>query len=464
MKKRLSVFATMLCALVAMLPGSARAQVMSDNSIFYHSFHQPMANKLNPTMFPSSSGWYVSLPRVDLMLALPMSYNDLGLTYDAQRDATVLNLNHVLDLVKGNKLGLRMAVDMDVLGFGVRLNEFASIHMSSGVRTTSYLSIPTGLLEFVEQGNAGEVKEMDFGMKQMFNTHAYAYVTLGGGWHLPELPISIGARLNLLNGLQTLSIDNLSLQMTTADDISNVRIHSDFLAHSAGLIGLSIDDSNQLHTTADLRMPNNWGVSFDLGARAKLGMFDISLSLLDLGQGIYWKDNAFTLKPGSEERSVSFDGLDLTDLMHGGNIDTTFLSQMRDSLTAMLSHTGSGSPFWSSLPTRMYFGASAKVFDMLKVGYLFHGEWSKGAIKSTFHCNNTLSAHANLLNWLEVTMANSVTYDGRNLDYFNPGLSITLSTAALLQFYVAVDYVSSLYLTDLKSGHIYLGLNLVGRK
>lgn len=464
MKKSLYILAAIACFVFSFTPDKSQAQVIGDNSIFFHSFHQPMANKLNPTMFPTRSGWYVSLPRIDMMLALPLSYNDLGLQYDPQRDATVLNLNHLLDQVRGNKLGFRMAMDFDLLGFGVRLNEFASIHMSSGVRTTGHFSIPTGVLEFLADGNAGEVKEMDFGQQKLLSAHAYAYVSLGGGWHLPELPISIGARVNLLNGIQTMAVDNLSLQMTTAEDISNVRMRSDFMVHSAGLLGFGMDEDGQLQTNTELRMPNNWGVSMDLGVRAKLGMFDLSLSLLDLGQGIYWKDNAITLVPKSQERSVSFDGLELTDLLHGGSVDTTFLSQMRDSLSNMISYTTKDGYYWSGLPTRMFFGASATVLDMLKVGYLFHGEWDKGALKTTFRCNNTLSAHANLMNWLELTVANSFTFDGRKMDFFNPGASITISTAALIQFYIAADYVSNMYLTNLRAGHIYLGLNIVGRK
>lgn len=461
MKINIRILCVALVAMMAIAPGKMSAQRICDNTIFYHSFRSPLGSEQNPTFFPTNSRWYVSLPKVGVDLALPMSYNDLGLTYDASRDVTVFNLNHFIDQVRGNNFGLRLNADANALGFGVKLAEYATLHVASGVRMQSRLSVPTGLLEFLEQGNAGETKQFDFGSDYILSAQAYGYVSLGGSWHLPELPISLGARVNLLDGIQSVTIDNLKVELTTAEDMSSVQMRTDYLAHSAGLVSIGTDDSNRF--SFEKRMPNNVGLTWDVGARAKLGIFDLSVSLLDLGRGIFWKDSPMTIKPKTKKTTLTFDGVELTGLMNGGTLDTAFLSNFNDSIMNMIDYTTHTQSFWSTTPTRLYAGVSATLMKMLRVGYLFHAEWEKGGIKTTFRCNNTLSAHANLMNWLELSVANSFTYDGTNMDFFNPGVSLILSAASRVQLYVAAEYISNLYLTDLKAAHVMLGLNIVGK-
>lgn len=453
----------MLLMLVAFSPTPTSAQKLGDNTIYYHSFRSPFASHLNPALFPSKSHWYVSLPNVDLGLSLPLSYKDLGLTYDPERDATILNVNHIIDQIRGNNLRLNLSTEVNVLGFGFRLGEFATLHVNSGVRIAARLSVPTGLFEFLESGNAGENKQIDFGAQNIFSIQAYDFVSLGGSWRIPELPISVGARVNVLNGIQNISVDNLSLMMTTAEDMQSVQMRADYLAHTAGLVGLHTDDSGRVAMDARLGMPQSYGLSWDVGARAKLGMFELSLSLIDLGRGIFWRENPLTIVPKTQEQTITFDGVDMTSLLNGGSIDTAFLANFQDSLMNMINFTTSETPFWTNIPTKLYFGANATFLNMVRVGYLFHGEWDKHAIKTTFRCNNTLSAHVNLMNWLELAASNSFTYDGEHMGWFNPGVSLMLSIAQRLEFHVGADYISSIYLTDTKSLRVFLGINIVGK-
>ena len=132
----------------------------------------------------------------------------------------------------------------------------------------------------------------------------------------------------------------------------------------------------------------------------------------------------------------------------------------------MIDYKAERKPFSYTPPTRMFVGLSYSLFNMLKVGYLFHGEWESGWFnhfgEGNFRCNNSLSLNFNLFNWLELTAANSLSYDGKTWSFFNPGMSISVNPGARTQLYVAVDYVSSLMLSEMRAAHIYFGINVYG--
>lgn len=463
MKSLKSAIIIGLLAMVVATMDSAKAQTIFDNTIFYHSFRAPMSSHINPTLFPYKAQWYVSLPNLDLGLSLPFSYNDLGLYYDPQRDVSVLNLNHVIDQMSSNKLGLAVSSNVDLLGFGVRLADFATLHVASGLRTHNRIAIPMGIVEFLQEGNAGEQRQFNFGSDDILSSQTWMYASLGGSFRIPELPISIGATVNLLSGLQSFKVDQVKMDLTTADDMSYIQFTADYMAHSAGVAGLCVDDSGSLVFHPTLSMPQSWGVSMDVGARAKLGMVDLSVSLVDLGQGIFWQENPIAIVPKTRETTIRFDGIDVSQLLQDGGLNRELLSAWIDSLKNLPDYAVTEASHSMSIPTKLYFGASVTFLKMLRAGYLLHGEWDKKEIKTTFRCNNTLSLHANLMNWLEVAVANSFSYDGDNLNWFNPGASFMFSLGGSFQCYLAADFVSNMYLANMKSARLMVGVNIVGK-
>jgi len=463
MKTKIQYITCTLLALLTFIPIHSEAQHLSDNSIFYHSFRSPYANHYNPTLFPKEADWYVTLPRIGAGIASPISYNDLGLRYDAQRDVSVLNLNDFFAKLQQTGGKFNWDVDADLIGVGFKIKDMVNVNIATGVRVDGALDIPLGIIDFINEGNTGENQHLDFGNLETFYTQAYGYLSVGGGVKIPTLPLTVGARANILNGIAVASVSNLSVDLTTAEDMSYVQLASDFLVHTAGITHIKIGDSLSFDWDPQIGFPSNYGFTFDLGASAKLGIFDLSLSILDIGPGIKWSEAPSIIVPKHQETTITFDGIDLTDVVYGGDVDTAYLSSFKDSLMNMIDYTVQTDPFRRSLPTKAYLGASATFNDMVRVGYLFYGNWSKGAMKETFRCNNTFSAHLNLSNWVELSVANSFTYDGKNFSMFNPGLAATLALGEIVQLYVAVDYLSNIYLADMKSAHFYLGINIVGK-
>lgn len=458
MRTKIIVCLLAFIAAVAVNPRQAVAQKLSQNDLFYHSIHSPYSNSLNPALFPMDKHFYISLPRVSASLSLPMSYNDLGLQYDPNRDVTVINVNHILDQIKENGFMLGVEGEVTALGFGFKISDF-SFSFSSGARTLASANIPTGLLTFITEGNAGGNQHIDFGAKQIANVVGYGYAALGASFKIPTLPITVGARANILDGVQIATIDNLSIDLATAQDMSSLTLSSDFMAHSAGLVNVNVTDSS-FSFNPQLKFPRNLGFTFDLGIKATLGIVDLSLSVLDLGPGIKWKESPITIVPKHQETTISFDGVDLTAILDGGSINSDMVDAYGDSIRNMIAYIVDDQPFRYSLPTRTYLGASVTLSNYFRAGYLFMGQWNKGMLSETFRCNNSLSIHANLLNWLEISAANSFSYDSKSFSWFNPGASLTILSGPV-QTYISADYISSIYVASLKSMHLYFGINIV---
>lgn len=471
-KLRYTLFAAVL--LMGMAMGNAQAQQITDNAVFYHSIRSPWSNSLNPALFPNESGWYATTAKTSVQLALPMSYEDFGLRYDPERDVTVLNVNHVLNQLKLYGCHFDHNSDVNLLGFGFTIKDNLHVTASAGVKYLTSFTVPLGFIELLTEGNINESHHIDFGAKDIFNGQMYAYASVGAAFKLPLFPLTIGARVNVIDGLMAVSVDNLSIDLATSEDISSMQLKSDYLIHTAGVAKLSVDDLGKFSFEWDnikKIIPNNFGYTFDLGAKLKVNIFDLSMSIVDLGPGAHWQQNPLTIVPKQQDVTITFDGIDLSTLITNGVIDTSFIGRFKDSALAMIDYTTEENDFWYCVPTRLYLGASASLGKLLRVGYLLQGQWTNGWFSNhhtdsnPFACNNTLSAHFNLFNWMELSVANSITKDANNnWSWGNPGIAVTLSPGRKLQVFAALEYMSSMRLAKVKAAHVMFGVNMVGLK
>lgn len=468
-KHTLPLLLTLALIMGIMLP--VQAQRITDNAVFYHSFRSPWSNELNPALFPKQSGWYLTTAKTSVAIELPLSYNELGLRYDPAEDVTILDVNNLLNNLYSNGCNINNINDVNVLGFGFNAKDRFQMSFSSGVRTMVNTSIPLGLLKILTHGNLNDEGHLDFGGDEIVSIQAYAYASASAALKLPILPLTIGARFKLLDGLTAVSLDNLTVDLTTPEDVSMMQLRTNYIIHTAGLVkGVDMDFSklNVQDLLDELKSFANLGYTFDLGAKFSLGPLDLSMSIVDLGPGIKWCNSPKKWVPKEQNITVTFDGLDLSTLIDNGTINTDFLSIWEDSLTSLIDYTSEECAYWYSIPTNLYLGASASLGKILRAGYLFQGQWTNGWINRNhggnnhFCCNNTLSGHLNLFNWLELSVANSFTYDGNHLTWLNPGAALTLSLGGTSQLFAALEYASNMYLTDVKAVHVMFGLNMVG--
>lgn len=464
MKKSHLILSTLL--VIATAGTTVHAQTLNSGDILYHSFHSPQATRLNPAFFPNDANFYITGPRVGFGLSMPMSYQDLGMKVVG--DSTVLDLNHVLEQVETTGTRFGFNGDGDIAGFGFKIKPLGlRINAAFGLRIDGTLDVPVDMARLFTEGNTGTNRNLTMSASDMLMTQAYGYLSMGASMELPMMPaITVGARLNILDGIFISSVKSLDINFITGDHNESLRLTADYLINSAGIFGVKNKGGFKYSFERQEGSVNNFGFTLDLGANYHLGDYDISISLLDVGPGIYWHNNAMTLVPKHKGSSVTFDGMNLTTLLQGGTVDTATLYSYSDSIMNMIVADTTLHNFWSGVPTRLYLGASYSMGPLLRLGYLFHGEWNRGLFyrHSTFRFNNTLSATANLMDWMDLTVANSITFDGNGMDFINPGISASINLFRRLQVYGAIDYSSNLYLVNVKSFRVFAGISFVALK
>ena len=464
---------TTALAAMACFGNKANAQLLNSNDLFYHSFNSPLQTRLNPALFPYESTFYLTLPRIGVGAQLPFSYNDLGLRYDRLSDTTFVNLNHLIDLIRDKGTWVGLNAEVDVLGFGFKVKNL-SFNFASGLRVNSNLTIPLNATHLLTDGNTGDYATLDMGTKDFFLAQAYAYTSLGASYTLPTIPLTVGARINVLDGIQNVNADHLSLVLTNVDNSDKeLRLQADYLVNAAGMVSIKSTpregQSDSIDIDFDASIPMNLGYTFDIGAKYD---FSFSASLLDFGPGIHWKSNVSTIVPEHQDRYISFEGLDLSKINitmdengkpESYKLDSTYLQGFVDSLKNMMATVKEGESYWAGVPTRLYLGANYTLSHWIRAGLLFHGEWNRGIFykENTFRHSTTLSAAFNLYNWLEISVANAFTFDGSSFSALNPGIGVSLNLFERFQVYGAVDYLSNLYATDIKAVRAYAGINIV---
>ena len=463
MKQTRSIYPMILLLAFTLCGTHTHGQSLSDNGIFYHTFASPWSTSLNPALFPKTADWYLTLPRVNADLSLPFSYKEMNLHYDPERDATIFNVSDLLKLLNERKCRFSFNTDAEMLGLGFSLGSRLHLTLNAGVKSTGIVTLPVEVTRLLTEGNLTEDRHLELGTTSIAHAMAYGYASVGVAYQPDGIPLTLGGRLNVLDGIAIASVDNLTLDLITAQDTSNIHVMLDYMAHSAGMAYAFNDTNNRIAFGTEMAFPKNFGFTFDLGAKFSFSNLEVSASILDLGPGINWKEHTTTFTPKEGKVSFDFDGIDLIALE-----DSSYFKNFTDSLINKVNYKTDTLPFSYAPPTKVYLGASYTLLNTLRVGYLFHGEWEGGWFNRNasglFRCNNTLSAHFSLFDWIELGAANSLSFDGENFSFFNPGLFVSLNIGQTFQIYAAVDYISSFYVTEMRAAHAYFGINIFGHK
>ena len=498
---------TLIALLVALGAGNASAQSFGyneTNNLFYFAQRTPQVNQMNPAFFPSSNSFYLQLPTVGTQFGFPLSLGDI-VYYDEAQDANIININRILDTLTDNSR-FRIGLDMNLLGFGLKIGN-VFVDFNTQLRGNIGIGLPMSVINTVMTGNVAAdgspIPEMTLLDGSLFNTQFYLETSIGAGIRLPIIPLTVGVHAKLLSGLFNMQMDNTRVTFETEEDYKTVRakMYYELMAASAlpldttggfmnipnNLVNaLTADPLGALSSLYDLSAGNT-GVAFDIGAKYEFGPLTVSASINDLSAGIHWQKNLVAFVPQSGETAIEFDGIDLGHVLNEGNVNmdtiSTYLSEKLNGLSPkVLLDEGD---YWYNIPTKVNLAATVNL-GLLKAGVLLHGQFDRGllskntfssfneaandanenyaALKNTFRFNTTLSVGVNLLNWMEIIAASSFVYDGSPIglsNFLNPGVGFIFTPATLLQGYVMLDYVSSIYLADMKAFNIKAGFNIM---
>lgn len=459
----ISLIAVAILMLIAPISASAQSNIM------YGSTRNPLMNAANPAFFPSHSRIYLALPGANLNLSSPLAYSSI-FQYDTATQKTNINLNSVLDTLSDDKL--RFGTNIHAVGLGLDLGKFF-LTLSTQAKVDLSFGMPSGVVTFLTEGNSNytgdNVLELLDG--NIIAVRAYLEGAIGLGYRIND-NLTIGARAKLLVGYLDLSDAGSSLTIRTEPDYSAMTANMDFNLNYTSAIDINTD-TNTNRTSAHVRtyMPKNYGLNFDLGARYSTDLFEVSASILDFGPGIHWKDGVKRIVSAREDNSFTFTGVDVSSVMQGGNLDSTYTQMLIDSLKSLTEYKtidGEGD-YWTSIPTKVNLGGMINITQGVSAGLLFHGEFERGIVKVGdvfktknvgFYSRTSLLARANIHDWVEVVASASVITSNNHWNWFNPGIGITLTPFRALQLYTFIDYISNFYIVDAKQLNISFGLNL----
>lgn len=456
---------TIVCAfLFSVMPfAQVKAQhELPSNELMYHSFRLPQSNQINPAFFPRNNLGYFTLPRFNVSFGLPIHYKDLGLKYNPVTGKTELNIVDLLDKMEVDNQ-LNFDVNFDIIGFGFRINRMF-FTFGSSVSVNANITLPKDAFETLTGDGdnlVGPDNAMDLASDDFITLNSYMRFSVGGGYEFEQIPLTVGAHVNILNGIANVNTKETDIKLYSSDQYySSLIALMDYKIQSAGIATYK---NSKIETSGT---PSNWGCTFDLGAQYTYEDFIFSASLIDVGPGIHWKQNVTSHAP--KQNTITFSGIDITTIISGGQFDETFAERFRDSLTHVYEmNEEEGGDFWFSIPTKLNLGASYTFWkERLRAGFLFHGQWDKGLIShgnanNRFRFNTTLSMTANFGDWFEVMVGNSLVFDSKRVDLINPGCGFIFTPFKTLQIYTMLDYISDFYVVECKSFNISAGLNLM---
>ncbi len=467
MTRRSGLAVALFALMVLIAPTRMEAQ---NSNILYGSSRNPHSNSLNPAFFPSDNRMFVALPCVNLDIASPLSYSGL-VTYNPGDSISRINLNNIFDSL-GNDGRIRLGANVTGAAVGLRLgNSFLTASANANVNLG--FSLPRGLSTLIQEGNYSHTGDdfIELLDGQMLTLRAYGEGAIGFGHNFGKL--TVGVRAKLLVGYYDFSMSGSSMRLYTANDYSSLRADLDLQIHNASALDISIDSVNggiNFNPSNINYFPNNRGINFDLGVRYNNGLFDLSASVLDLGKGIHWQENIKNIV-NADGAGITFSGINIDSLFVGGVMDTTYTQQLVDSLKNMINLSAvDGADYWTSIPTKLNLSALVNITPMISAGVMFHGEFERGltrvgdVFKTTsigFYSNTSLLGRINIHDWVEVAASFSVIANNGSVNWFNPGVGITLTPLRAIQIYMAADYISNRYIIDAKQFNVTAGLSLM---
>jgi hypothetical protein len=455
--KRILIIATLLLTL---LPATLKAQ---SSNLLYGSSRNPLMNSVNPAFFPNSTRLFISLPNINMDFTSPVSYSDV-FSFDPETQRGIINANQVLDNITNNRLFMNLNVHP--LGIGLKVGGlFVTASLQS--KTNISFGVPQGLTTLITEGNVknlGPDNPLELIDNDFVSILSYAEGAVGVGLKVGK-HMTLGARAKMLVGVADISNAGSSVKLTTAEDYSSLTADMNLSYHCASVLHFYYDSAtnkyNFTHPTDVESVPKNYGYALDLGFRYTTELFELTGSIIDLGKGIHWEDGIQRVVSRNGNKQIVFEGVDISNIMQGGQMDVNVLNDLIDSLKQMTEFDfvdEDESNYWTTVPTKVNLGGMLHLSKGLSAGILFHGEFIN---KGDVHSNTALLARINLADWIELIASTSVVTVNDQWNWINPGFGLTLTPLRKIQVYTFVDYISDTHVIDAKRFNMSFGLNLL---
>jgi hypothetical protein len=434
--------------LAAVLLGLSSALAFSQNSQVLYYMNLPQRHLLNPAFTPTNSV-YIGLPALS-GINFNLNNNFVNFSDVFMKSPVGDSLISVLhpDFDKGSFLDMindRNSLEVQSLvqlfGLGFRAGSKLYINFDINERIESNIVMPGDIIRLGLEGNeqfAGDRLDLS---SLRGDLKYYREIGLGASAGLTD-KLRVGARLKLLQGIASASIDNRALGISVdefyahsidADLSLNISAPVEAYVNSEGGIdSISFDDSG-FEETSDiinyLLKPGNSGLGLDLGAEYRFSdKLSVSAAITDLGY-IRWKRDVLNMEAKS---SFTFNGIDLADLYERDLSPDSLFAELGDSLLNSFKINDTKVPFTTYSPFGLTLGGSFNVTKSLSLGLLSYTRFIGKQVREAL----TLSANLNLGSAFSTTFA----YTAANQRYDNLGAGLAFRPG-FFQFYFLADRI-----------------------
>lgn len=377
---------------------------------------------------------YVSLPTGNIQAGLSLGairYKNLFETNEEGYPTVLTATRFVNSLSKNNRLGAN--VDMELLGFGIRINERNFLTVDYRLRSNLDFKYSKDVLGFPIYGNMAYVdKPADLNM----NINLTAFHELGISFRQEvNDKISWGVRPKLLFGLANLNTQSLSAHIYT--DSTDYSITMDYYAalRAAAIVPFSLTfnpqdgfqfDYDQDVRTIVLNAGKNLGFGLDLGFTYKpLKELSVSAGVLDLGF-INWKTSAVSMSSYPKDAgdmynngSLTFSGLSQSEIQ--ALINGEDISEMLDTLAQYLPlDINPINKYFTALAPRVVFQADYEFAKYHRVSAATQFRFASHYFQPSF----TIAYDGCFFNSIDVCVA--YTMQRRSYDNLGIGLGFNL--------------------------------------
>jgi hypothetical protein len=376
-----------------------------------------------------------------IVVALPSLYYNYS-----SPDASLLDIkNGASNINPLNKISGNVSIQTLGVSFPLTSALRLNVHHAANAYTSGIIN--RNLSNLYSKGNAQFVGQtIDFASS--LTTSLYNEWAVGVSYKLQE-SLSLGVRIKYLTG-NGFSENNFKKTTVSFDDANYaLSFDNDFTVTTFSRNRIdSVKTASDVLSKQALFTPNT-GFAFDLGGSMKLGKLGFSVSVIDLGAGINWKENG---KSSSSKGAYSYSGLRSDNFFKFDSLNSKGFQDTLKKVIGLVENT-EGVTFRQSLPTKIYLSSTYDLTDNIRLGALVYTEID--AKDTRF----SIIAQANYkLNDL-LTVGGSVGL--RNGSVSNLGLS-AVSKLGPVQIYAITDNViGAINPNNSKNSNARLGINLV---
>ncbi|MEL6655374.1 MAG: DUF5723 family protein [Bacteroidota bacterium] len=436
------IWKSTVCLLLCATLGSLTLSAQNDlSSLMLVNTWQNM--NANPALQPS--GFTINLPGIyNNLWVTNITFNDL-LVEEGGRQ--VLDVSNAISQMEAQNI-LREDLDIETIGIGF---QFGALGLNIGhrLRFNALIDYPKTLAQLIWEGNAQFIGQtVEFG--PAFDVTAYHEFALGASYKIGD-NIKVGGRVKLLSGGANLNTGNSELQLTTDDDIYQLRMDADYVVNSAGTlnydglrdVNVNFDFGN---FSTDELFGGNSGMAFDLGIAVKLNRLQIAVSAVDLGGEISWEENVnnYTL-----EGAYEFEGLDVAqDLLDNEESFGSIIDSLYDTYEPI----ETSQSYTTTIGAKYYFSGQYEIDEQISVGLI-------GFTNDYRDINTTGLAVTGSINFSPLLRLGAF-YGLRNERFDNLGVNATVSIGPARIILATDNIISAFRPKDANLANFRLGANL----